>query len=165
MDQFKGSYFYQNGVKVYILDEAVVLRHRPESVQHKYEGQYTDMTDYILGQEELNKFNTSSIYQLLSRLPGVIVSGTKVTMARNGSTPLFMIDGLPQTEDMLNAVMPEDVDNLGVIRDGARLTFFMAQGGAGGVIVINTKHGHFTPKATPGLIKFIPLGYSEPDEF
>ena len=66
---------------------------------------------------------------------------------------------------MLNAVMPEDVDNLGVIRDGARLTFFMAQGGAGGVIVINTKHGHFTPKATPGLIKFIPLGYSEPDEF
>lgn len=59
MDQFKGSYFYQNGVKVYILDEAVVLRHRPESVQHKYEGQYTDMTDYILGQEELNKFNTS----------------------------------------------------------------------------------------------------------
>ena len=118
MDQFKGSYFYQNGVKVYILDEAVVLRHRPESVQHKYEGQYTDMTDYILGQEELNKFNTSSIYQLLSRLPGVIVSGTKVTMARNGSTPLFMIDGLPQTEDMLNAVMPEDVDNLGVIRDG-----------------------------------------------
>ena len=125
MDQFKGSYFYQNGVKVYILDEAVVLRHRPESVQHKYEGQYTDMTDYILGQEELNKFNTSSIYQLLSRLPGVIVSGTKVTMARNGSTPLFMIDGLPQTEDMLNAVMPEDVDNLGVIRDGARLTFFM----------------------------------------
>ena len=49
-------------------------------------------------------------------------------MARNGSTPLFMIDGLPQTEDMLNAVMPEDVDNLGVIRDGARLTFFMAQG-------------------------------------
>lgn len=158
MDQFKGSYFYQNGVKVYILDEAVVLRHRPESVQHKYEGQYTDMTDYILGQEELNKFNTSSIYQLLSRLPGVIVSGTKVTMARNGSTPLFMIDGLPQTEDMLNAVMPEDVDNLGVIRDGARLTFFMAQGGAGGVIVINTKHGHFTPKATPGLIKFIPLG-------
>ena len=47
--------------------------------------------------------------------------------ARNGSTPLFMIDGLPQTEDMLNAVMPEDVDNLGVIRDGARLTFFMAQ--------------------------------------
>ena len=165
MDQFKGSYFYQNGVKVYILDEAVVLRHRPESVQHKYEGQYTDMTDYILGQEELNKFNTSSIYQLLSRLPGVIVSGTKVTMARNGSTPLFMIDGLPQTEDMLNAVMPEDVDNLGVIRNGARLTFFMAQGGAGGVIVINTKHGHFTPKATPGLIKFIPLGYSEPDEF
>ena len=84
-------------------------------------------------------------------------------MARNGSTPLFMIDGLPQTEDMLNAVMPEDVDNLGVIRDGARLTFFMAQGGAGGVIVINTKHGHFTPKATPGLIKFIPLGYSEPE--
>jgi hypothetical protein len=62
-------------------------------------------------------------------------------------------------------VMPEDVDNLGVIRDGAWLTFFMAQGGAGGVIVINTKHGHFTPKATPGLIKFIPLGYSEPDEF
>ena len=33
------------------------------------------------------------------------------------------------------------------------------------MIVINTKHGHFTPKATPGLIKFIPLGYSEPDEF
>ena len=30
------------------------------------------MTDYILGQEELNKFNTSSIYQLLSRLPGVL---------------------------------------------------------------------------------------------
>ena len=43
MDQFKGSYFYQNGVKVYILDEAVVLRHGKRTTQirrpiHRYDG-------------------------------------------------------------------------------------------------------------------------------
>lgn len=163
-DQFKGNYFYQNGVKVYILDEARVVRHRPRTMQQKYEGAYTDMVDNILGQEDLKKFTPSNIYQILMRLPGIFITGKKITLARTGGTPILIVDGTPQPLEMLDGFPPEDVDNVGVIKDGARLAFFGREG-ANGVIVVNTKHGAYNPKDTPGLISFYPLGYLQPDEF
>lgn len=162
-DRFKGSYYFQDGVKIYLLKEVNVIRHRPERSLQKYTGQYTDMADQILGQNELSKFTASSIYQLLMRLPGVYVTGNKVSI-RNGGTPLFLVDGFPFDAEFIEGINPEDVDNVGVIKDGARLAFFGGRGSQG-VIIINTKHGQFTPKATPGLIRSYPLGYLEADDF
>lgn len=163
IQRFQGDYYYQDGVKIYILAEANVLRRRPSRTAQKYTGEYTDMADQILGQEELSKFSATTIFQLLMRLPGVYVSGENVSIRGQG-TPLFLLDGTPVESDFIGDVAPDDVDNVGIIKDGARLSFFGSQGG-NGVIIINTKHGVAGIRPTPGLIKFFPKGYLQPDEF
>lgn len=163
LKRFKGDYYYQDGVKIYVLAEANVVRHRPSRSMQQYTGEYTDMADQIIGQEELSKYSATSIFQLLMRLPGVYVSGETVSI-RNQGTPLFMLDGIPTEADFISAITPDDVDNIGVIKDGARLSFFGSRG-ANGVIIINTKHGVAGIRPTPGLIKYYPKGYFQPDEF
>lgn len=163
LNRFKGDFYYQDGVKIYILGEVTVTHHRSRKEKQKYVGEYTDMTDQILGQNELSKFTATSIYQLLMRLPGVFVSGENVSI-RGGGAPLFLLDGTPVESDFISGIMPEDVDNIGVIKDGTRLSFFGSRGG-NGAIVINTKRGEISYRKTPGLIKYRPLGYLQPDEF
>lgn len=163
MKNFQGDFFYQDGIKIYILEEARVFRKRPSANLREYAGEYTDMADQLLGREELSRFSASTIFQLLMRLPGVYITGENVSIRGQGA-PLFLVDGIPMEADFIGGILPDDVDNVGVIKDGARLSFFGNRGN-NGVIIINTKRGTTDTRPTPGLIKYLPKGYLQPDEF
>lgn len=163
LDSFKDGYYIRDGVKVYMLEEVNIVRHQPRKEISTAIGEYTDMADQLLTREQLSKISASNIFQLIMRLPGVFVSGEQVTVRGSGNL-MFMVDGIPVESAFIQAISPDDVDNVGVIKDAARLSFFGSRAGDG-IIIINTKRGTVNLKETPGVIKYRPLGYLNPDEF
>jgi len=80
--------------------------------------------------------------------PGAI---TSITVrgpggVRTGSTPLFVVDGLPLDNsstgggDPLNFINPQDIESIDVLKDASATAIYGARG-ANGVIIITTKRG------------------------
>lgn len=113
-----------------------------------------------LKSEEFNKGIITSPQQLLQGK----VSGVNVTSAsgepgsvtgisirgpggvRSGSTPLFVIDGLPLDNsntgmgDPLSFINPQDIESIDVLKDASATAIYGSRG-ANGVIIITTKKG------------------------
>jgi TonB-dependent SusC/RagA subfamily outer membrane receptor len=106
---------------------------------------------FLLGSAQ-NKFtngNFRNIYDLLKEVPGleVTTNGSKtgsiivrgISSLKRQQQPLFVIDNSIYSGDIMN-VNVQDVENISVLKDGASLTAYGAQGSAG-VIIISTKKG------------------------
>lgn len=113
-----------------------------------------------VGAEEFNKGIINAPQQLLQGK----VAGVNVTSAsgepgaaqgisirgpggvRTGSTPLFVVDGLPLDNsstgggDPLNFINPADIETMDVLKDASATAIYGARG-ANGVILITTKKG------------------------
>lgn len=113
-----------------------------------------------VGSEEFNKGIINAPQQLLQGK----VAGVNVTSAsgepgaaqgisirgpggvRTGSTPLFVVDGLPLDNsstgggDPLNFINPADIETIDVLKDASATAIYGARG-ANGVILITTKKG------------------------
>ena len=115
-----------------------------------------------MSQEEIEKVTTSDIRNLLIRLPGVNLSGDKLTV--RGGAPLIVIDGIkmfsPDDWQFVNAF---DVAQIDVIRDPGKLVVY---GTGSGVIEIFTKEGGGSSnKKKYNAESLTPLGYHIPVEF
>lgn len=65
------------------------------------------------------------------------------------SEPLYICDGAPVSSSFFNAMNPEDIESVSVLKDGASISIYGSRG-ANGIIVITTKKGKYgsTAKAT-----------------
>jgi len=90
----------------------------------------------------------------------IIIRGIKSTT--QGNQPLFVIDGVPMTNNSsnqqdlqgnfdfgngANAVNPEDIDNISILK-GSAATALYGSRASNGVVLITTKKGNFAPKGT-----------------
>ncbi len=76
--------------------------------------------------------------------PTVLIRGIP---SYTGTDPLVVIDGVSQTLDDLNALNPNYIESMSVLKDAA-LTAIYGISGGNGVIVIKTKGGRKNQKAT-----------------
>ena len=67
-----------------------------------------------------------------------------------GSTPLYILDGVPITEQDFATLNPNDFESVSVLKDAASTSIYGSRG-ASGVIVITTKSGNFD---TPTRIQY-----------
>lgn len=58
----------------------------------------------------------------------------------SGTSPLFIIDGMPVTASDFNAINPADIEHVSVLKDASSTSIYGARA-ANGVIVITTKRG------------------------
>ena len=113
-----------------------------------------------LKSEDFNKGIINSPQQLLQgKVAGVNVTSASgepggvmgITVrgpggVRSGSTPLFVVDGLPLDNsstgggDPLNFLNPQDIESIDVLKDASATAIYGARG-ANGVILITTKKG------------------------
>jgi TonB-linked SusC/RagA family outer membrane protein len=117
-----------------------------------------------IGEKELKNQPVGSFDQILQgRAPGItaltssgapgsptniIIRGTG--SIQGGSTPLYVIDGIPVEASVFQGLNPNDFASIDVLRDAASTSLYGSRGSAG-VIVITTKKG------VAGKLKF---GYS-----
>ena len=106
----------------------------------------------VVDTEEMQSTNTATVGgQLQGRAAGVVVSSSgdpdaasKIRIRGFGSfgnsTPLYVIDGVSASEDAFNALNPNDVESIQVLKDAASASVYGARA-ANGVIIISTKKG------------------------
>lgn len=115
----------------------------------------SDLTGAVaeVDMDEIGKVPYSSVLQAMQgRVAGVI--GTQdgqpgagrnqlrirgLTTFGGGSGPLFVVDGVPVTEDV-SRINPNDIESISVLKDAAAASIYGSRS-AGGVIIITTKKG------------------------
>ena len=106
---------------------------------------------------------------LQGRVAGIVVREGLVFLTRNvNDTPmLIVIDGMYVESDFIDAINPQDVETIEVLKNAANTTIYGSQG-SGGVLIITTKRGDGGAgysRYAPGIITYTPKGYSYTRQF
>ncbi|MEO9021422.1 MAG: SusC/RagA family TonB-linked outer membrane protein [Ginsengibacter sp.] len=113
--------------------------------------------------EDMQKAPVRSFEEALAgRIAGVVVSSVdgqpgstnNIVIRGNNSitgdnSPLYVVDGFPIENPNNNAINPDDIESISVLKDASATAIYGARG-ANGVIIITTKTG----KAGPPVISF-----------
>lgn len=154
------KYTYENGIRNVYMDEITVTAARKPVRKSVYYSQ----PDNTITEDAIDRYHPSDIRMLLMQLPGVMVSGDKVSIRGQGD-PLLMVDGLTMDISNLDMINVFDVAQVDVLKNASNTAMFGSQG-ANGVIVIFTKEGKVNFRPKPFHIKTIlPLGYQQPVAF
>lgn len=149
------------------LGEDVIVTGMISVKREKYAGANTVVTS-----EKINYVPMASFDQMLQgRAPGLLVtvgSGQPGSAARvqirgassitGGSSPLYIIDGMPVEDAVFQSMNPNDFEDVQVLRDAVATAQYGNRGGSG-VIVITTKRGK---TGKPALGYNFQLGRTEP---
>lgn len=167
------KYFYENGERIYAMDEVVVTASRKDADPER--AMYDDVASRSITGQELVEEGYPDLRSWLE------ANGVEVRMDENSMDETAYIrnrrasvalDYLPVTrhEEFLRLPM-QDIDKIWVIRDPvsyamvtSNATSEMDQGG----IIIRTKSGMGLasgPRRTLSFFQFTPIGYSAPDAF
>lgn len=74
-----------------------------------------------------------------------------VNSIASGNDPLFVVDGIPVTASVYNAINPNDIESISVLKDAAAATIYGSTA-SNGVVLVTTKKG--TSKASRPQINF-----------
>ena len=64
----------------------------------------------------------------------------------SGTSPLFILDGVPISSSDFNTISPSDIESISVLKDASSTSIYGARA-ANGVVVITTKRGRSTDRA------------------
>lgn len=83
-----------------------------------------------------------------SRASSFQIRGTN--SINSGTTPLFILDGVPVEASTFNAISPNDIESVSVLKDASATSIYGARA-ANGVVVITTKRGKQAGEAKIGF--------------
>lgn len=125
----------------------------------------------VVTAEDLNRLPSANVTQALQgRAPGVVVNQTGspgqnaqilirgIGSINQGSGPTYVIDGV--ITDNLNAVNPQDIESVQVLKDASAAAIYGADG-ANGVVIITTKRGE-SGKPQVSYESFVSMGITPP---
>ncbi len=167
----RDEYFNTGGMHVIKLKNIVVTAKRkvvpPPSPQNEI---YTSMPDYTISGDEITNMGGMSIYDLLQRMPGVLVSSDHHISIRGSKyQPAMIIDGIyydnEMDESLLSSISLNEIERVDLIKGAGASIFGMR--GSGGGIVISLKSGVNVnaTKTSAGLVTISPKGYSNSVHF
>ena len=161
--QSKEKYYYEGGMRVVNLAEVTVKAAKvdPNEELHYYSG----MEDSKITAEKLQSYSGMNLFNVLSTIAGVQVTGNSISIRGSRNNPLLLIDDIVTEDfDELSYLTPDDVEDISIFK-GANTAIFGAQGG-NGVIAITLKKGVARKSQTPiSLVHVTPLGYQKPSQF
>lgn len=117
--------------------------------------------DVVAAKDAGANTSTSAAQLLIGKAPGVQVvqangipgSGAQIIVRGTGSftdvSPLYVIDGIQGDANLFNAISPQDIENITILKDAASTAIY-GVAAANGVVMITTKKG----KAGAPLITF-----------
>jgi hypothetical protein len=162
VEKAEKKFINENGMHSIYLDEVVVTAKRGT---RKGKSIYSSPFNTLITSEEFEKFHPRTIFDVLMKVPGVMVAGNKVSI-RGGGAPLILMDGFEVDIDYLNSIVMDEVDEIEVMKD-AQAAIFGSKGGNGAIMIVSKRGFDQTLRKTDKFnIKFAtPLGYQRPKEF
>lgn len=158
-EKFRKDYYYDNGIKVYVLDEVVVK----QKLQPKVYSFYDAMADYNLDSARLASMGDMDIRLVLQEIPGVDFWDDSVK--RMGKNLYVLVNDLEEDMDYIRLLQPRDLVSISLLRPPLSTTLF-GEVAANGALIITT-NPHFIPREVPRLnmAQFSALGYQKKAEF
>jgi hypothetical protein len=159
------NFYYENGEKVYILDEVIVVSRRQPTYHSFYDRQaryYVDSAAIA----EMRGFGVPEMIQQL--LPGVLLErdedGTEY-FSHFGRRLYVQANDFEETMDFLRSLHPEALLGMSML-DAQQSFMFFGERGAGGALIISYKFG-FVPRSPgrPNIVPFMPPGYQKLAQF
>lgn len=163
----KMNYYYDHGVKVYLLDEAVVKAERKEK-EDPMDQLYKEVAANRITGERLIEEGYQNVWDWLTTVPGVVVDEAAGEISiRGGKTPALIVDDISMELRDIDRIPITEIKSIGVVKNVADMAL-LGSGGADGGIVIRLKDGasvYNLPKETAGFFRFTPMGHCVPDKF
>jgi TonB-dependent SusC/RagA subfamily outer membrane receptor len=158
----KEKYYFEGGMRAINLDEVTVTADKKDSEDNDY---YSGMADTEITAEQIEKYASTSIINLLYTVPGIQINGDQISIRGATGNPLMLLDNMEiENVEDLSYLSPTDVESIQVFK-GANTAIFGSRGG-NGVIVVKLKRGAIMNSPTPiSLARVMPLGYQKPAEF
>lgn len=158
--KFTRDYYYDNGIKVYVLDEAVVKR----KVSKKGYSVYDGMADYNLDSAKLASMANMDIRMILQEIPGIEAWGDSVT--RMGKPVHLVVNDFEEEFSYVLNISPADLVSISFIRPMASETLF-GERAANGALIITTNPNFVPRNNVPkmNMVTFSMLGYQRKAEF
>ncbi|MFM6948213.1 MAG: TonB-dependent receptor plug domain-containing protein [Aquirufa sp.] len=112
----------------------------------------------IISDKDLANVNAGNVSQkLIGQSSGVTVGGDgspgSTAMVRirgfgsiNSNSPLYVVDDVPVSANNINAINPNDIESVNILKDASATAIYGVRGG-NGVVVIKTKKGGSTKPA------------------
>ena len=188
------KYLNEFGMRNYFLSEVVITGKQMPRRKSNLVMYQPPPKSHTITAQDIQDFPASDIFMLLSRIPGVIISGESINVRRG--VPLIVVDDFPVGITFLNNFNIYNIEQIDVIKIsggmpiyGSKRLFltedeiaeealgsekekkelpFVRSMDGGSAIMIYTKKGQDYKKAPvrPSHIKTIfPLGYQKPVEF
>ena len=158
------NYYYENGQKIYVLDEVMVARKKIS----KSFSFYDRLAYYRLDSTALAGITNKDISQIIQEIPGVYWGKDTVgedCVLRFGKQVCVMVDEFEEPMYLVKAIPVDMLLGIAML-EPMYGQFLYGQRGENGVLIITTKSG-FTPKTKRrfNIKSFKLLGYQTPEEF
>ena len=162
--KFGQDYYYENGEKVYVLDEVLVSRKK----QKKSYSFYDHLAHYQLDSTRIAEYSMMPIELIIQQLPGVTFEKDDEgndCFKHFGRTLYVLVNDFEETIDQVRLIPAGALRNISMLDQMQGRTFF-GDRGANGVLIISAEPG-WTPKdlGRPNILPFKIMGYQIPDAF
>ncbi|MEP3390769.1 MAG: TonB-dependent receptor plug domain-containing protein [Reichenbachiella sp.] len=184
LEQISKLYFIDENVRE--LDEVIIKARSLKQEEIAHRTLYTNPSHRMMLDSMKYNQGARSIFDLLRNIPGINVTGTfpfqSASFARsntsiastannaptsaNGNSPLYVVDGMPADEDLVNSIPLQNVEFIDVLK-GPRAAIYGSRV-KGGAILIYTRQdgsGYPTDISPEGFYGFIHPGYHQAKEF
>lgn len=157
--KFQKDFYYDNGIKVYVLDEAIVRRKK----EKKFYSFYDNMADYGLDSAKLAAMGNKDMHQVLMELPGVETYDDSIK--RFGKTLYVLVNDWEEDLQRVWMMQPKELVNISLLLPPTSGVMF-GEKGNNGVLIITT-NPNYVPKdmPRPNMATFTVLGYQKKAEF
>lgn len=173
-ENFHQNYYYENGVKIYVLNEVKVIQKAPKKKYSTYDNWIDDSRR--LDSAQIAAIDEHDILKIIGHLPGVMVVGRRViqageytmetisnTSALNKDIPIY-VNGFMETRmTFVEWLQKKDLIGISLLEGSIAKSVFEADP----VILITTVPGHqlMKPRLITNVTYICPLGVHIPDEF
>lgn len=166
VEKFGLDYYYEDGVKVYVLDEVTVAQRKAK----KSYSFYDNVVDYQLDSAKLAEvLGQKDIYQVLLEIPGISFAKDSIgedILLRNGHPLHILVNDLEEDMFVVRSIPANMLLSISIL-DPERGRVFFGEKGMGGALLVATKPG-FVSRTKGERLNIKPfklLGYQEPAEF
>ena len=162
--KFSQDYYYENGEKIYVLDEVLVSRRK----QKKSYSFYDNLARYQLDSVQIAEYSMMPIELIIQQLPGVTFEKDDEgndCFKHFGRTLYVLVNDFEESMDQFRLIPSGALRNISML-DQMQGKIFFGDRGANGVLLISVEPG-WTPKdlGRPNVLPFKIMGYQIPDEF
>ena len=164
LKRFSQDYYYEDGVKVYVLDEVVVSRRK----QRKTYSFYDNMAQYSLDSLDLSEYPDYAWDLIIQEIPGMTLERGEDGLeyfARYGKKLYTLVNDFEEEMNFIKMISLKAVKQISFLDDMQSRIFF-GDRAPNGALIITMDPGYSPPRpGRPNTAAFKPLGFQMPEAF